>query len=131
MDRGADYKHGFPDDTWNLAKAEARAAMIKRARRGRTMTYTDLCHEIEAIRFDPHDPRLPHFLGQISTEEDGQGRGMLTAVVVHKHDGQPGRGFYELARSLGRSVVNEERTWIEELGKLRDYYTSPRPESPQ
>jgi hypothetical protein len=100
--------------------------MIKRASRGRTMTYTDLCNEIEAICFDPHDLRLPHFLGQISTEEDEQGRGMLTAVVVHKHDGQPGKGFYALARSLGRAVIDEERTWIEELAKLRDYYSPPR-----
>ena len=47
---------------------------------------------------------------------------MLTAVVVHKHDGQPGKGFYELARRLGRTVVEEERTWIEELDKLRGIY---------
>lgn len=122
MDRGENYRHGFPESDWRLAKEQAKAAMIKRARRGRTMTYTDLCNEIEAIRFDPHDSRLPHFLGQISTEEDQKGRGMLTAVVVHKHDGQPGKGFYELARRLGRTVVEEERTWVEELDRLREIY---------
>lgn len=122
MDRGPSYRHGFPESDWETAKEQARQAMVKRARRGRTMTYTDLCSEIEAISFDPHDPRLPHFLGQISTEEDAAGRGMLTAVVVHKHDGQPGKGFYDLARKLGRSVLVEEETWIAELGNLENLY---------
>lgn len=122
MNRGERYNHGFPETDWRRAKDEARAAMTKRARLGRTMTYTDLCNEISAISFDPHDPRLPHFLGEISTEEDAEGRGMLTAVVVHKHDGQPGKGFFELARSLGRPVVNEEDAWITEINKLQDIY---------
>ena len=124
MDRGPSYQHGFPESDWEAAKDQARQAMIKRARRGRTMTYTDLCIEIEAIHFEPHDSRLPHFLGEISREEDAEGRGMLTAVVVHKHDGAPGKGFYELARNLGRSVLNEEQTWIDELRKLAEIYGS-------
>ena len=86
------------------------------------MTYTDLCSEISAIRFDPHDPRLPHLLGQISTEEDRAGRGMLTAVVVHKDDLQPGAGFFELAQLLGRSVVDKEQSWVQEMNRLKECY---------
>jgi len=97
-------------------------AWQNRARRGRTMTYTDLCSEIEAIHFDPHDPRLPHFLGQIATEEYAEGRGKLTAVVVHKHDRYPGKGFFELARFLGRRALVEEDTWIAELRRLQEIY---------
>lgn len=123
MDRSPTYKHGFPESDWAKAKEQGRAAMIKRAGVGRTMTYTDLCAEIDAIHFNPHDPQLPHFLGQISTEEDEAGRGMLTAVVVHKHDGQPGRGFFELARTLGRRVLNEDDAWIAEINKLREFYS--------
>ena len=125
MNRGEHYRHGFAESDWESAKEQAKTVMVQRARRGRTMTYTDLCNEIEAIRFDPHDPRLPHFLGQISTEEDAAGRGMITAVVVHKHDGQPGKGFFELARSLGRQVNDEEATWIAELKLLRNIYGVP------
>jgi hypothetical protein len=121
---GEKYNHGNPETDWRRAKDEARMAMVKRARLGRTMTYTDLCNKIGAISFDPHDPRLPHFLGEISREEDAEGRGMLTAVVVHKHDGQPGKGFFELARSLGRRVVSEEDAWIAEINKLRDIYSA-------
>jgi hypothetical protein len=119
MDKGPKYNHGFPESDWRLAKGQARAAMIKRAKRGATMTYTDLCNEISALPFAPHDQRLAHFLGEISTEEDANGRGLLTAVVVHKHDGWPGPGFFDLARSLGRTVTDEEKMWIDEITKLR------------
>jgi hypothetical protein len=119
MDRGRKYNHGFSENEWRLAKEQARAAMIRRAKRGATMTYTDLCEEVSAISFSPHDPRLAHFLGEISTEEDAAGRGMLTAVVVHKHDRWPGAGFFELAQSLGRRVSDPEKVWIAELDKLR------------
>lgn len=122
MDKGDDYRHGFAPEKWEAAKVEAVASMVKRARRGRTMTYTELCEEIASINFDPHDPRLPHLLGQISTAEDAEGRGMLTAVVVHKHDGQPGDGFYKLAASLGREAKDPEDAWISELNALRDFY---------
>jgi hypothetical protein len=83
------------------------------------MTYTDLCGDISAIRFEPHDQSLAHLLGQVSTEEDAAGRGMLTAVVVHKHDGWPGPGFFDLARSLGRRVVDKEQMWIAEIKELQ------------
>ena len=119
MDKGPTYKHGFAESDWRAAKEQARAAMIKRARRGATMTYTDLCNEVSAISFQPHDQQLAHFLGQISTEEEAGGRGMLTAVVVHKHDGWPGPGFFDLARSLNRKVTDEAAMWIEEITKLQ------------
>jgi hypothetical protein len=122
MDRGPTYNHGFSEVDWRLAKQQARTAMIKRAERGATMTYTDLCGEIRAILFDPYDQRLAHLLGEISTEEDAAGRGMLTAVVVHKHDGWPGTGFFDLARSLGRRVTDEEQMWIAEISRLQSVH---------
>ena len=122
MDRGPDFNHGFPEHDWDQAREQARGAMVKRASRGATMTYTDLCKEISAILFDPHDQLLAHLLGQISTEEDAAGRGMLTAVVVHKHDGWPGAGFFDLARSLGRKVTDEEEMWIAEINRLQAVY---------
>ena len=46
-------------------------------------------------------------LGEISSEEDAAGRGMLTVLVVHRAgDMQPGPGFFELAKQLGRNTSN-------------------------
>jgi molybdopterin synthase catalytic subunit len=65
-----------------------------------------LVKKIKSIKLDAHDPRLFHMLGEISSEEDTAGRGMLTVVVVHKvGDMQPGPGFFELAKHLGRDTT--------------------------
>src|SRR4051812_37237205 len=93
------YDHGFPPDKWEAAKAEAKAALADCAKRRQMIPYSDFVTKIHSITIDYHDPRLFHFLGEVSAEESAAGRGMLTALVVHKHgDMQPGPGFFELAQ---------------------------------
>jgi hypothetical protein len=84
------------------------------------ITYSEAVVEIQSlIVFDPHDQTFHEMLGQISVEEDAAGRGMLSALVVHKYgDGQPGPGFYELARDLGRKTQDPIRCWVEEVNRL-------------
>ncbi|NKM01236.1 hypothetical protein [Rhizobium leguminosarum] len=114
-----DFRHGFAEASWLKAKEEARDIMIAVAKRRGMLTYSDLVRDIRSISFQPHDPRLFHFLGEISSEEDHAGRAMLTVVVVHKHgDMEPGKGFYELASSLGRETSDLQKCWIEELHRI-------------
>ena len=65
-----------------------------------------------------------HMLYQISSEEDESGRGLLTAVVVHKNDNMPGAGFFKLAKSrrrnVGLNVTERDRLWIEETTNVYD-----------
>jgi len=117
------YQHGFPESLWAAAKDEGREAMIARARRRSLITYSDLVSEIKSIRFEPHDPRLFHFLGEISSDEDDAGRGLLTALVVHKVDMQPGDGFFVLAKARGRNTSDPVRFWAEELGRVYSVWT--------
>ena len=80
------------------------------------IAYSDLVAKITKIKLGAHDPRLFHFLGEISAEDDEAGRGMLTVLVVHKHgDMQPGPGFFELAGALGRDITDILKCWVEEL----------------
>jgi hypothetical protein len=112
-------RHGFPEAAWNAAKEEARALMIGRAKVRGMIPYSDLVSRIESIRLDAHDQRLFHMLGEISSEEDAQGRGMLTVVVVHKQgDMQPGPGFFELAQHLGRDTRDILKCWVDELHRV-------------
>ena len=68
---------------------------------------------------------LAHMLGEISSEEDEESRGLLTVVVVHKSgDGKPGTGFFRLARSRGRHILDEEWFWIEELRNVYDVWST-------
>ncbi len=51
-------------------------------------------------------------------------RGMLTVIVVHRDgDMEPGPGFFELARELGRDTSDILRCWIEELKKVHKVWS--------
>ncbi len=103
--------YGYGIEIWEKAKREAVRAIVGEAR---PIWYSDLTTRIRSIRFDPHDFAFHHLLGQISVEEDAAGRGMLSVLIVHKHDGMPGPGFFELAQRLGRDVRDKERCWSDE-----------------
>jgi hypothetical protein len=106
--------YGYRTETWERAKQEAIRAIIEQGRQGSSIFYSDLTRRIRSIGFGPHDAILHHLLGQISTEEDQAGRGMLSVLVVRKEDGMPGQGFFDLAKDLGRDVTEKERCWSDE-----------------
>lgn len=111
--------HGYDQTKWDEAKREAKALIVERARTRGFIPYSDLVAGINAIHFAPHENRFFNFLGEISEEEDRAGRGMITALVVHKvGDMQPGPGFFELAKQLGRDVSDIEKCWVVEFKKV-------------
>jgi hypothetical protein len=109
-----DETYGYQTDTWGQAKKEAIRAIVASARNGAPISYSDLTKRISSIGFNPHDYVFHHLLGKISVEEDAAGRGMLSVLVVHKDDGMPGPGFFDLAKLLGRDVSDKERCWSDE-----------------
>lgn len=111
-----------PPSQWEAAIQEAREAIIRSAKRRQPIYYSSLVNQISSVRLEAHDPRLFHMLGQIASDEDKAGRGLLTAVVVHKHDGQPGLGFYELAKTRGRDISDQLKCWSTELRAVFDYW---------
>lgn len=125
MDDGTGNTYGFPNPQWEKAKEEAKAILRACARKEMTIWYSDLTSQINAIKFNPHERPFFAFLGQISSEEDAEGKGMLTALVVHKPPGdcKPGPGFYELAQSLGKDVTDLDLTWIREVKKVYRSYS--------
>jgi len=113
------YNHGFPKDEWEAAKVEAKTLLAEYAKRRQMIPYSEFVTKIHSIKIDYHDPRLFHFLGEIAVEESAAGRGMLTAIVVHKHgDMQPGPGFFELAQKLGQDTSDIVKFWIEEVKRV-------------
>lgn len=119
--------HGFEDPVWDAAKRQATDVLVEVARRRGRIAYSELVAQITVLRLAANDPRLFRLLGEISSEEDAAGRGMLTAIVVHKSgDMQPGPGFFELAKSRGRSTKDLLMCWIEEFNKVHDYWANKR-----
>jgi hypothetical protein len=110
---------GFEVEEWDAAKSEGKELLAGYARRRQMIPYSTFVQKIKAITIEAHDPRLPHFLGEISSEESAAGRGMLTALVVHKTgDFQPGPGFFELAQQLGHQFKDIEKFWIQEVKRV-------------
>jgi hypothetical protein len=118
-------KYGYAGPDWDAAKGEAKSVLIDVARRKGRIAYSELVEKIHAIDIEAHDPRLFHLLGEISTEENNEGRGMLTAIVVHKSgDMQPGPGFFELAKSLGKDTTDILACWVKEFNHVHDYWAN-------
>lgn len=124
MVRG-DFKLMFSEDKWIAAKEEARQAMIAVARSKSVITYSSLVQKITNCTLEPNGDLLAHMLGEISSEEDKEGRGLLSAVVVHKTgDLKPGSGFFTLARSRGRHIADKDQYWSEELRRVHDTWST-------
>ncbi len=113
-------KYGFTESDWVAARTEALSILIDVARCKGRIAYSELVAQIASIDLEAHDPRLFHLLDEISRQEDAAGRGMLTALVVHKSgDMQPGPGFFELAKSLGKDTSDVLLCWIGEFNRVR------------
>ena len=122
MYANTDHKNDFfkaEDAAWEAEKKEAKYILSERARARRTISYSELIDEISSVNFEAYDLQFFKFLGEISSEENKEGRGMLTVLVVHKNgDMQPGLGFFELAKYLGRDTSDVLQCWISELNKV-------------
>lgn len=117
--------HGYPEAAWATAKDEAKTVLTAVARARDVIPYSDLATRINSISFLATDQRFFYLLREISAEEYQAGRGMLTAVVVHKRgDFKPGPGFFELARGLGLDTMDTDRLWVEQITKAHNYWSA-------
>lgn len=122
----------FTQAQWLAARDEATRILQRRAaaRVDFCIAYSDLCSEIDratGVRFEPQEPLFGTLLGEISTAEYRAGRGMLTAIVVHKTgDRKPGAGFYECAEALGLDTSDIDRLWVDQLNYVNTYWRKQR-----
>jgi hypothetical protein len=107
---------GHQVELWSTAKTEAKGVLERVAKAGRDLIfYSELNRKITSIRFEPDGHDFHGLLGQLSGESDEEGKGMISALVVHKEDRRPGKGFFTLARALGRDVSDPDKCWADEV----------------
>jgi hypothetical protein len=117
-------KFGFSDAQWSAAKAEAKKVLIEHAKKGKPIFYSELAPRIQSVSLQADDMRLFHLLGEISEEENAAGRGMLSAFVVHKDsEEQPGPGFFELAKQLGKDTSDPVLCLVQEQTTAHTYWS--------
>ena len=125
-------RFGYTEKQWRDGKEEMRSLLIERASARGIIPYSELVSKLKCIKINPEAFALGHMLGEISSEENAQGRGMLTVIVVHKNgDYQPGPGFFELAKELGRNTSNIMECWIKELHQVHDYWSKTQQPLPK
>lgn len=76
--------------------------------------------EIPALPLEPDSKVVAEILDEISTEEDGAGRGMHSAGVVHADDWFPGAGFFSLGTALGRDTSPRLEIHVSELARVHE-----------
>jgi hypothetical protein len=97
------------------------------AREGKTATYAVLAALTGLDVAKAEDRRrLADLLREVSVGEHRQRRPMLSVVVVLRRRGTPGRGFFDLARELGRYDGSDPQAfWTAELNRVYDEWRSP------
>jgi hypothetical protein len=84
------------------------------------VTYGDIA---SALGSTPRGGQLAQALGAITEADHKAGNPPSTAVVVNKHAGRPGSGFFVQCRQLGWPVgpseADEEKFWLECLNRLK------------
>jgi hypothetical protein len=105
------------------AVREIRKILEKVAADQGTVAYSEVVSRVKPLHLERDSPLFAQMLDEISRQSDSEGRGMLSAVVVHKGDDRrPGDGFFKLGRELGRGTSDRIVFHAEELQRVHDSY---------
>ena len=113
---------------WERTKEEMKIAIIEQAKREDMISYSKLLNYIKSLKLNieeiDHRSIMAEMLGEISLAEDKAGRGMLSALVVHKTgDREPGQGFFDYAEILGRDISDKTKCWVREVNRVYSYWS--------
>lgn len=85
--------------------------LLEVARREETTNYIDIAHTMGLQSGKPMgnqwQNKTAHILGEICEYEHKHNRPMLSAVVVSKETNIPSKGFFNLARRLGKLTSSD------------------------
>jgi hypothetical protein len=103
-----------------LKATEVRGILRLCQSQGHTIDYLTLA---KALGMFSGGSELSRILGTIQEEDDKEGKGLLSSLVVGKNSGIPGKGYFENAREvLGRDIPDDEESerafWVSEIEKL-------------
>lgn len=121
----------YPVKQWKVAKSQMRGALVEAVRTPRLLTYKQVRTKITAIppddpAFFPGSKAFSRMQGEVSTEEDMAGRGMLTAYMVNSQNHMPGNGFFELASELKHRTADRLFLWSRMLKRVRQAWKNSR-----
>jgi hypothetical protein len=88
--------------------------------------YGEVASKVDCLPLDPYSSLMNHLLGAIFEADARAGRPALTSIVAHKYgDKEPGKGFYEMARSLGYTFSEPYIFWASQVQEVFRLHGSP------
>jgi hypothetical protein len=110
-------------DLHEQAVEEIRSILKEAASARQTIAYSEVTAQVQAVPLEPDSKLFAQMLDEISRHSDEEGRGMLSAVVVHKGDDYlPGPGFFTLGRELGRETSDKLSFHSAELTRVHNAF---------
>ena len=101
--------------------------LVEAARAKSVVYYSQIGDLLNLTMDNPcHRNELAHILGEISSKEHQEGRPLLSAVVVHKENLRPGKGFFILAKELKKQKPEEDddRFYVAELQRVFEQWSN-------
>ena len=104
--------------------------LIELARGNRSISYQKLSDQCN-LGYDMHNPddrnKIGSLLGEISTEEHGNGRPLISVLVFRDDTNIPGDGFFELAQKLGKyngsdNQIAKDNFFVSEFRNVCEYW---------
>ncbi len=95
------------------------------ARRQETITYGEVAEFLRlSMDWPPDRDKMSEVLGEISDYEHQNGRPLLSVVVVLAATGEPGGGFFDLAKATGQMPTDGDRAlfFLRELRRVHDHW---------
>ncbi len=117
----------FNNKEWGSIKEEIKMILIEVAKRRGLITYSDLTKKMNTVRLSTENKDevqiIAQLLGELSCEENRTGHGMISALVIHKTgDQEPGLGFFDYAKEIGKEFDDKTKFWVEECKKVHNYW---------
>jgi hypothetical protein len=108
---------------WEVVKDEMREILVQFARDKQTVTYSELARMLQTVHMHYHSHIFFRLLIELGNEEEAEERPCLPALVVTKHTGMPGGGFFaDIDTELSQEPDALETYWRTRLEEVFDYY---------
>lgn len=105
--------------------------LIRLARAQNLAAYSDVAPLVGlSMDNDADRNEIARLLGEIAIHEDGEGRPMLTALIVHRgDDNNPGEGFFGIAQELGhfdgtRDPIGRLTFWANQVTSVHNHWAN-------
>jgi len=115
-------RYGLPARRWQVLLDEAAGLLVELARRGQTISYSQLSYQLKSARIHHFSYAMVGLLDDLSVRDAQSGRPLLATLVVRQSSGRPGPGYFRKTAAQHGTPAQQERFWQEQLAAVCAYW---------